>query len=102
MKLLKKAKIKEYIEKYSGSLMVEVFLGSKPSRYLKVLTKDKNSALTFVSLGRVPKNIFTWHELTEMDAQPSYINVTRYKFVNANSVALKTDSELESKDKIEI
>jgi hypothetical protein len=73
--MLTKSKITSLHNEHAGSLLVEVFLGSKPTRYLKIFTPKG-----LVVLGRVPKGTFTWFQLELMKEQPPEVNIAWYKF----------------------
>lgn len=75
-KIIYKAAITNYIEKYEGSLYIETYHASKSTHYLKVNTINGPQ-----TLGRVSKAIFTWFNLEQTEEQPAFINVSWFKFV---------------------
>ena len=75
MRMLRKAEIQEFVEKYRPYLYVEQYHASKPTRYLKIKVDTPDGSKT---LGRVPKNIFTWYDLEFHSTM--FINVSQYTF----------------------
>lgn len=72
-----KAGILDRFEAFGSSLIVEVFHGSKPDRYLRVTNVD-GSVIT--TLCKCSKRIFDWFNTEEIETH--FINTSKHRLLS--------------------
>lgn len=76
-RIISNAEVDTIVSKHKKSLRVMSVDGSP---HLEVLEKDIKGNLSFKTLGRLRKDIFTRYELVLMDQQSPAINIVYFKF----------------------